>query len=181
MIVTENASDVPVDATIEAGRSALIRGNGFELRVAGRCDTGCNVAVDDHDDETVLLDGQGVVEVAGLGFQTNTEVRLSLGSDDTVLSSVTVDRQGEFVATVPLGGIEPGEFTLWATGTSVDGKTRTIGIAVMVVGSPASQPAAVQLPRTGTSTVNLILMALLALSGAAMTGTVRRRFRTQDH
>jgi LPXTG-motif cell wall-anchored protein len=100
-----------------------------------------------------------------------TPVYVWLFSEPTFLGELTVNADGTFTGTVPLGDIAPGEHTLQVNGTSFDGKPRTANLGVLV--NPVAAPV---LPSTGSDPAALwVLAASLLALGLVL--TTRRRPR----
>jgi LPXTG-motif cell wall-anchored protein len=94
-----------------------------------------------------------------------------LFSEPRFLGELTVNADGTFTGTVPLGDIAPGEHTLQVNGTSFDGKPRTANLGVLV--NPVVAPV---LPATGSDPAGMwVLAASLLALGLIL--TARRRPR----
>jgi len=94
-----------------------------------------------------------------------------LFSEPRFLGELTVNADGSFTGTVPLGDIAPGEHTLQVNGTSFDGKRRSANLGVLV--NPAVVPT---LPATGSDPAGLWVLSV-SLFALGMILVVRRRPR----
>lgn len=123
----------------------------------------------------------GTVRIQGNGFQPNSALQLILRSDPVTLGSTTSDALGEFnvVLTIP-ANTPPGNHTLSAEGINPSGSPRVLSMALVVAPAVAVSAAgtADALPRTGTSSVPLVVGAVLFLGvGAFLLVAARKRRR----
>jgi LPXTG-motif cell wall-anchored protein len=94
-----------------------------------------------------------------------------LFSEPRFLGELTVNADGSFTGTVPLGDIAPGEHTLQVNGTSFDGKPRSANLGVLV--NPVAAPV---LPATGGDPAGLWVLSA-SLFALGMILVARRRPR----
>jgi LPXTG-motif cell wall-anchored protein len=138
---------VPTDVErfVDNDTDLVLRGQGFELRLAGQCSGGCVIDTSPDGREVLTLEQEGRANVGGEGFLPGA-----------------------------LEGIEVGEHTLQVNGTSFDGVPRTANLGVLVNPAPLPAPGWGVLPSTGTDTTALWLVALVML-GLGLVATTRRR------
>lgn len=166
----------PVQVVVENATDLVLRGDGFELRLAGECSTECTVRTDASGRQVIELESNGAARVAGSGFLPGTPVYVWLFSTPTFLGELTVNTDGSFTGFVPLFGVETGTHTLQVNGTSFDGKPRTANLGVVV--TPAAVPSPGVLPATGTNNSNMVIWGWALLAGGALLLATRRRNHT---
>jgi hypothetical protein len=161
---------VSVEVFVEASTDLVLRGDGFELRLAGECSAGCSITTTADGRQVLELEERGLAKVSGEGFLAGTPVYVWLFSEPRFLGELTVNADGTFTGSVPLGDIAPGEHTLQVNGISFDGLPRTanLGVVVNALSAPTTLPA------TGSDPLGLWVLAL-ALLGLGLILTVRRR------
>jgi hypothetical protein len=159
-----------VEIFVEASTDLVLKGEDFELRLAGECAAGCQIETTADGRQVLRLEESGRANVSGEGFLAGTQVFVWLFSEPTFLGELTVQADGTFAGAVSLEGIAPGEHTLQVNGTSFDGRPRTANLGVLV------SPGAVTLPSTGSDPAGLwVLSVSLLMLGLIL--TVRRRPR----
>lgn len=162
--VTENGVVTAVATVIENATDLVLRGDGFELRLAGDCTGSCTVQTDASGRQVIQLESNGAARVAGLGFKPGTPVYVWLFSTPTFLGELTVNADGTFSGSVPLTNVDTGTHTLQVNGTSVDDKPRTANLGVVVAPAVAPAPAEPPLPTTGQGTSGFLWgLGLLAV------------------
>jgi uncharacterized repeat protein (TIGR02543 family)/LPXTG-motif cell wall-anchored protein len=168
---TDNGVAVPVEVFLDDTSTLVMRGQDFQLNLAGDCAGGCTVVSDATGRETIQLRRDGNALVDGFGFMPGTLVHLWMFSEPTYLGSLPVADDGTFRGSVYLAGIEPGQHTLQVNGTSFDGNDRSANLGVIVT---ADQPSP-NLPATGTNRSNDLALLALGLVLAGLLATSRRR------
>jgi MYXO-CTERM domain-containing protein len=161
---------VSVEVFVEASTDLVLRGDGFELRLAGECSAGCSITTLPDGRQVLELEERGLAKVSGEGFSAGSTVYVWLFSEPRFLGELTVNADGSFSGNVPLGDIAPGEHTLQVNGISFDGLPRTANLGVVVNALPASTT----LPATGSDPLGVWVLAL-ALLGLGLILTARRR------
>jgi hypothetical protein len=161
---------VSVEVFVEASTDLVMKGDGFELRLAGECSAGCSITTTADGRQVLELEERGLAKVSGEGFLAGTPVYVWLFSEPRFLGELTVNADGTFTGSVPLGDIAPGEHTLQVNGISFDGLPRTANLGVVVNALPASTT----LPATGSDPLGVWVLAL-ALLGLGVILTVRRK------
>jgi LPXTG-motif cell wall-anchored protein len=166
---------VIVERFVEAGTDLVLRGQDFELRLAGQCSGGCTIDTGESGREVLTLERDGRANVGGEGFLPGTPVYIWLFSEPKFLGELTVNADGTFTGSVSLEGIEVGEHTLQVNGTSFDGVPRSanLGVLVSTVGVPA--PDSNHLPATGSDLLWLMTVALALISAGAISVSRRPR------
>jgi hypothetical protein len=160
-----------VEVFVEASTDLVLKGQDFELRLAGECATGCQIETTADGRQVLTLEERGLANVSGEGFSAGTPVFVWLFSEPRFLGELTVNADGSFTGTVPLGDIAPGEHTLQVNGTSFDGKPRSANLGVLV--NPVAAPV---LPSTGSDPAGLWVLAV-SLFALGLILTARRRPR----
>jgi hypothetical protein len=165
-----------VEVLVEASTDLVVRGQDFELRLAGECSAGCTIETTSDGRQVLTLEERGVANVSGEGFLAGTPVYVWLFSEPMFLGELTVNPDGTFTGSVALGDIAPGAHTLQVNGTASDGKARTVNLGVVVTASGVSLPAA------GFDVGVLVLVAMLVVVGVALVAVTRRRpvYRTSN-
>jgi hypothetical protein len=161
---------VSVEVFVEASTDLVMKGQDFELRLAGECTDGCSITTTADGRQVLELEERGLAKVSGAGFLAGTPVYVWLFSEPRFLGELTVNADGTFSGNVPLGDIAPGEHTLQVNGISFDGLPRTANLGVVVNALPASTT----LPATGSDPLGLWVLAI-ALFGLGLILTVRRK------
>jgi hypothetical protein len=161
---------VSVEVFVEASTDLVMKGQDFELRLAGECSAGCSITTTADGRQVLELEERGLAKVSGAGFLAGTPVYVWLFSEPRFLGELTVNADGTFSGNVPLGDIAPGEHTLQVNGISFDGLPRTANLGVVV----NALPTPTTLPATGSDPLGLWVLAL-ALFGLGLTLTVRRK------
>jgi LPXTG-motif cell wall-anchored protein len=164
----------PVSAVVE-DTQVVLGGADFTVRLGTNCLTTCEAAVRDDGQPVLTLVPSGNVELAGDGYQPGSSVEVWLFSDPVRLGVLTVDNDGSFSGTAPVGAAVPGEHTLRLLGTGADGQPRTVEVAVIVTTESAPVPGPGELPSTGTSATPLLLGTAVLLFGLGLITTGRRR------
>ncbi|MEA3502571.1 MAG: hypothetical protein U9R47_07335, partial [Actinomycetota bacterium] len=90
-----------------------------------------------RDVPTIVRAGEWVA-LRGTGFAASSDVEISLMANDlgdtAVLGGVVVDDEGTLETSVPLSDdVEPGAYTISASGDTVDGGVRVLSTALQVV------------------------------------------------
>jgi len=173
--VIVNGQPEVVEVFVEESTDLVVRGQDFELRLAGDCATGCTIETTPEGREVLTLEERELANVAGQGFLPGTPVYVWLFSEPRFLGELTVKADGTFSGAVSLGDIAPGEHTMQVNGTSFDGRDRTanLGVLVRAVSVPDSGPAV--LPSRGRDLGALNLALGLLLGGGLLMAAGRRR------
>jgi hypothetical protein len=113
---------------------------------------------------TVTRSGD-VWNVSGTGFMADSQVTLMLtgdGGTEVTLGALFADSSGALAGSVPVpDGLDPGVYTLSATGVSADGATRVLSAAVTVTEEgETGVPSAPGLPAWGI--IGTVALAVLA-------------------
>jgi hypothetical protein len=173
--VFENGVATPVDVFVQDETELVLRGDGFELKLAGDCSFGCTIRTEADGREVLELEENGVARVAGAGFMPGTPVYVWLFSEPTFLGELTVQADGSFAGVMPLAGVAPGTHTLQVNGTSFDGKPRTANLGVLLAPEGAPTPLPGVLPSTGVHPAMFLWVALFTSVGTALVWVSRRR------
>jgi len=168
-LITDNGTPVPVEVFFEETNTLVMRGQDFELNLAGQCDEGCDLTTDSTGREVLQVQQDGNAFVNGFGFMPGTLVHIWMFSEPTYLGSLLVADDGTFQGSVYLEGIAPGTHTLQVNGTSFDGNDRSANLGVIVT---ANTDPSVPLPVTGGNTASQLVLAALAM---VMLGVLTRR------
>ena len=168
--MTENGVTTPVQVVVENATDLVLRGEGFELRLAGECTNSCTVQTDASGRQVIQLERDGAARVAGEGFMPGSQVLVWLFSTPTFLGELTVAADGTFAGSVPLSGVEIGTHTLQVNGTSFDGQPRTANLGVVVAQAVGNE----LLPTTGQGTSGVTWAVALLAVGAVLLLTRRR-------
>jgi LPXTG-motif cell wall-anchored protein len=171
-VVTDNGTAVPVEVFLDDTSTLVMRGQDFELNLAGDCAGDCTVVSDAAGRETIELRRDGNALVNGFGFMPGTVVHIWMFSEPTYLGSLLVADDGTFEGSVYLAGIAPGEHTLQVNGTSFDGNDRSANLGVLVTADSDPTPP---LPATGTNRSNDLVLIAFGLVLAGLLATTRRR------
>jgi hypothetical protein len=153
---------------VDAATDLVLKGQDFELRLAGDCSQGCQITTNADGRQVLELEERGLAKVAGEGFKPGTPVYVWLFSEPTFLGELTVNADGSFTGNVALGDVAAGEHTLQVNGTSFDGLPRTANLGVVVTPVPTTLPAA------GSDPLGVWVLAL-ALFGLGLILTARRK------
>lgn len=174
--VLQDGVPTAVEVFVQDSTDLVLRGDGFQLSLAGECSFGCSIRTDDDGRQVLELEENGLARVEGEGFRPDSTVYAWLFSDPTYLGELTVGADGRFAGTVSLAGIDVGTHTLQVNGTSSDGGARTANLGVLVSAEGIPNPAPVLLPATGRSAAtSTMIWSLLALGLGVMAARVRRR------
>ena len=177
-VVVENGVPVVVERFVEAGTDLVLRGQDFELRLAGQCADGCTIDTTEAGREVLTLERDGLANVGGEGFLSGTPVYIWLFSEPKFLGELTVRADGTFTGSVSLEGIEVGEHTLQVNGTSFDGVPRSANLGVVVAPAATPSPSADELPRTGGDMRVPVIMAVVLLAAGLTLLSRRSAHRT---
>jgi len=169
--VTDNGDAVPVETFLDDTNTLVLRGQDFQLNLAGDCADGCTVVNDQTGRETIELRQDGNALIDGYGFMPGTLVHIWMFSEPTYLGALTVADDGTFQGSVYLEGIEPGTHTLQVNGTSYDGNNRSANLGVLVVDRAVDTSPTLPTTGGGTAAPQLVLAALTMV----MLGFVARR------
>lgn len=114
---------------------------------------------------------EGEVAVIAYGFPVGDQVELVLMSTPTLLGTFIVDASGaiEILANIP-DAIGSGDHTLVVASPNVQA---SLGLTV----SDLTQPSVMELPATGTSPANGLVIIMLAMGGLLVLATRRRDMR----
>lgn len=169
--VIENQLPVPVEVFLDDTNTLVMRGQDFELTLAGQCDGGCDLTTDSTGRQVLQVQQDGNALVGGFGFLPGTLVHIWMFSEPTYLGALTVANDSTFQGSVYLEGIAPGTHTLQVNGTSFDGNDRSANLGVVVAANNDPSPV---LPATGSgnSAPQLVLAALIMVILGAL---ARRR------
>lgn len=168
--VIENQLPVPVEVFLDDTNTLVMRGQHFELNLAGQCDGGCDLTTDSTGRQVLQVQQDGNAFVGGFGFMPGTLVHIWMFSEPTYLGALTVANDGTFQGSVFLQGITPGTHTLQVNGTSFDGNDRSANLGVVVL---ANNDPSRPLPATGNgNTAPLLVLAALAM---VILGALARR------
>jgi len=108
------------------------------------------------------------ITVTGSGYAPLSQVTITIGTAQTVLSTVMTTADGSFSTSVTIPASLAGSQTLSATGLNPVGSTRVLAATLNVGGTP--------LPATGSdTTVLLVAGAVVVAVGAGLVVTSRRR------
>jgi len=173
--VIVNGEPEVVEVFVESATDLVVRGQDFELRLAGDCASGCTIETTSEGREVLTLEERGLANVAGEGFLPGTPVYVWLFSEPRFLGELTVNADGTFSGAVSLGDIAPGEHTMQVNGTSFDGRDRTANLGVLVRPGESPDPTPAVLPSTGRDLVALDLAVVLLLGGGLLMAVGRRR------
>lgn len=173
-VFVDGAAEV-VEVFVADSTDLVLRGDGFQLALAGDCSFGCTIQTDAQGRQVLELEENGLANVEGEGFLPGTPVYVWLFSDPQLLGELTVQADGRFAGSVSLANVETGTHTLQVNGTSFDGKARTanLGVVVSPEGMPMSMPD--QLPATGSDAGLLEWMIVLSALGGMLLLASRRR------
>jgi LPXTG-motif cell wall-anchored protein len=172
--VLENGVPASVEVFVDNSTDLVLRGQSFELRLAGECSSGCTIDTTADGRQVLTLEEGGRANVSGEGFQPGTTVFVWLFSEPRFLGQLTVAADGTFQGSVALGDIASGEHTLQVNGTSTDGSARTANLGVVVNPAAAPMPGPGVLPATGVDASSMWLVALVLL-GVGLVAVGRRR------
>jgi LPXTG-motif cell wall-anchored protein len=167
--VLDNGVPVNVEVFVDNSTDLVLKGDGFELRLAGDCTDGCTIETTADGRQVLTLEERGRANVSGEGFQAGSSVYVWLFSEPRFLGELTVAADGTFTGTVPLGDIAAGEHTLQVNGTSFDGSPRTANLGVLV------NPAAASLPATGADLLAVWVLAAALMGLGLLLARGRRR------
>jgi dipeptidyl aminopeptidase/acylaminoacyl peptidase len=157
------------------GEDLLLETESGNLRLTGTCNeqTRCVITQDDNGNEILSLFDQGTIDVSGTGFMPGTTVFVYANSTPRLLGSVRVDRDGTYLASFRLSGLNAGNHTVQARGVGNNGSERAENVGIVVL-SGESDPGVVpvisdDLARTGNNFEQMLLAAtLLASMGIAL-------------
>jgi uncharacterized repeat protein (TIGR02543 family) len=166
-MVTDNGNPVPVEVFFDNANTLVMRGQDFELNLAGQCDGGCDLTTDSTGRQVLQVQQDGNALVNGYGFLPRTLVHIWMFSEPTYLGALTVADDGTFAGSVYLEGIAPGAHTLQVNGTSFDGNERSANLGVIVAANTGPLPAT-----GGGNTAPLLALAALTM---VMLGALARR------
>ena len=162
---------------IEEQKRAVVDGGDWSMAVDVASSTGGVQSVDSGAQLTLVRDESAMV--SGTGFMAGTRADVWLFSEPTLLGTVTVDENGEFVGEVTIDGIviPAGEHTLQLQGVGQDGyvKATSLGVAVDDVTAPMPSD-------TASSSIWVLLLAiggLAILLIAVFIVAVRRQMQKQ--
>jgi LPXTG-motif cell wall-anchored protein len=164
-----------VEVFVADSTDLVLRGDGFQMALAGECSFGCTIRTDAEGRQVLELEENGLAKVEGEGFLAGTPVYVWLFSDPKFLGELTVNADGTFAGSVSLAGIEIGDHTLQVNGTSFDGKARTANLGVLVAPEGVPTPLPGVLPATGSDAGLLVWVMLLTAVGGALVWMSRRR------
>lgn len=176
-VATVDGVDVAVEVFIDVDSSLVMRGQDFELRLAGECVDGCTLIRDESGREVLLLDSAGAAQVSGFGFKPGTLAHVWVFSEPVYLGALLVQPDGTFSGSFPLAGIAVGTHTLQTNGISFDDQARSANIGIVVQDSAAPIPGPGSLPATGTERTLLLLAVAVLLAGALLASRPRRLTR----
>ena len=114
-----------VQVVVEQQTDLVLRGDDFELRVAGECTSSCTIENSPDGRQILRLEKNGLAKVSGFGFEPGTPVYVWLFSGTTFPGELEVGADGRFSGRVPLGSAPMGSHTLQVNGTGADGSKRT--------------------------------------------------------
>lgn len=118
-----------------------------------------------------------VMTVAGDGFASDSEVRVTIESTPLLLATTTADGSGTFSVSVTIPADYSGSHRLVATGTDGDGSVRVLATAI-IVGIPATDalPSA-DVPVVGSDP---FVLAVAGFGIVIMTGVMLLIGRRRD-
>ena len=160
---TENGRVVPVVVAVENRSDLVMRGDDFELRLSGECESGCDIVTTPSGRQVITLEERGIANVSGNGFAAGTEVDVWIFSTPRYLGRLIVGPNGSFSGQLPLDDVPFGEHTLQVNGTSADGVARSANIGVIVGRVPITLPVTGRGSDTGTWALVLVAAGLVIL------------------
>jgi hypothetical protein len=164
-----------VEVFVADSTDLVLRGDGFQMALAGECSFGCTIRTDAEGRQVLELEENGFAKVQGEGFKPGTPVYIWLFSEPKFLGELTVLADGSFAGSVSIAGIENGTHTLQVNGTSADGKARTANLGVLVSPEGVPTPLPGRLPATGSDAGLLTWVLLFTALGGALVWMSRRR------
>jgi hypothetical protein len=161
---------------VEAQTDLVVSGDGFELRLAADCASECRITTDATGRQVLTLEQNGLARVNGDGFAPATPVYVWLFSEPRYLGELTVNADGTFDGSVPIGDIDVGTHTLQVNGTSFDGRDRTANLGVTVDPDPEAIPLPTTdvLPATGSDHGLVMWFVFILALGVALVVMTRR-------
>jgi hypothetical protein len=87
---------VSVEVFVEASTDLVMKGQDFELRLAGECTDGCSITTTADGRQVLELEERGLAKVSGEGFLAGTPVYVWLFSEPRFLGELTVNADGTF-------------------------------------------------------------------------------------
>lgn len=144
---------------IEEQKLAVIDGGDWSMAVDVASSTGVVQSIGSGAQLTLVRDESAMV--SGSGFMAGTRADVWLFSEPTLLGTVTVDENGDFVGEVTIDGvvIPAGEHTLQLQGVGQDGYVKATSLGVAVADVTPSAP--------GVSESSNALRLVLAIGGVA--------------
>lgn len=165
LIITDGVTS-EVDVAVVEQRQLVLRGEGFEMALAGTATAGQPAMISDSG--RLQIDPNGVIDVTGSGFDPESTVDVWIMSDPVYLGSVTVDADGTFAASLAVPDDLPlGNHTVQANGVTTGGVSRSLNLGIELV-------THVVLPTTGSSSP-IPIAALLTALGLFIAVATRRR------
>jgi len=164
------ATDVAV--TADGDGAMLVRGDGFEVRLAPECATPCGFV---GSDSPLVLEPGGSLRVTSGGFLPGGAVHAWLFSDPTYLGALEVQADGTVAGEVAVPDLAEGEHTLQINGEAVDGAVRSISVGLLVSSGQSSTTEVVALPATGTSSGSTLAVVVALLTLGTLVLVTRRR------
>lgn len=127
-----NGVPVPVTLVPNEDNSGLVAsGDGWKLNLAG-ANAGQKPAELNPEGRLVLQPGL-FASTAGEGFQPNTDVKVYLFSEPTLLGTLTTDANGKFTGNLPIPtSIAAGNHTLQVNGFGTNAEVRSISLGVVL-------------------------------------------------
>jgi hypothetical protein len=160
---------VSVEVFVDNQSNIVMRGEGFDLRLAAQCTSECQIRTDASGRQVLTLEAASRAKVDGEGFAVGSTVYVWLFSTPVLLGELTVDAAGNFSGTVPLGDVAVGSHTLQINGVSADGAPRTANLGVEVIAQEAVLPA------TGAESTLMISWVILLASFGGLLMLLGRR------
>ena len=165
LIITDGVTSEVAVAVVEQ-RQLVLRGEGFEMALAGTANAGQPAMISDSG--RLQIGPNGVIDVTGSGFDPGSAVDVWIMSDPVYLGSVTVDADGTFAASLAVPDDLPlGDHTVQANGVTTGGVSRSLNLGIELVTN-------VVLPTTGSSSP-IPIAALVTALGLFIAVATRRR------
>jgi hypothetical protein len=124
----------------------VIRSDEFTMRLSGECATTCGITSLEDGRQMLELESGGSVRVQGEGFLPVSEANVWLFSEPHLLGVVEADASGSFLGVLPIGPIAEGAHTIWVDAVGPDGRSRSVGLSIMIRPATLVTPMPDQVP-----------------------------------